>query len=78
MNIFLAQKCSFENVQFFSNAIKIANKNPNKIKYLILIFFLQYFNYFGEVMFSPLIYFNMKYFSESKIIKTKNPRFIIW
>ena len=72
MNIFLAQKCSFENVQFF-NAIKIANK----IQYLILIFFLQYFNYFGEVIFSPLIYFNMKYFSERKIIKTKNPRFII-
>ena len=38
---------------------------------MILIFFLQYFNYFGEVIFSPLIYFNMKYFSERKIIKTK-------
>ena len=40
---------------------------------MILIFFLQYFIYSGEVILSPLIYFNMKYFSESKIIKTKIP-----
>ena len=46
---------------------------------MILTFFLQYFNYFGEVILSPLIYFfGMKYFSEGEIIKIKNPRFIIW
>ena len=38
---------------------------------MILTFFLQYFNCFGEVIFSPLVYFNMKYFSGGKIIKTK-------
>ena len=38
---------------------------------MILTFFLQYFNCFGEVIFSPLIYFNVKYFSGEKIIKTK-------
>ena len=38
---------------------------------LILIFFLQYFIYFGEVILSPLIYFNMKYFRREKLIKTK-------
>ena len=38
---------------------------------MILIFFLQYFNCFGEVIFSPLIYFSVKYFSGEKIIKTK-------
>ena len=38
---------------------------------MILTFFLQYFNCFGEVMFSPLVYFRMKYFSGEKIIKTK-------
>ena len=38
---------------------------------MILTFFLQYFNCFGEVIFSPLVYFKMKYFSGEKIIKTK-------
>ena len=57
-------------MQYF-NAIKIANKiriNSNKC---FLTLFLQYFNCFGEVIFSPLIYFNVKYFSGEKIINTK-------
>ena len=36
---------------------------------MILIFFLQYLIYFGEVILSPLIYFSMKYILENKIIK---------
>ena len=43
---------------------KIAIKSK-KIKYLILIFFLQYFIYFGEVILSPLLcFYHMKYFGE--------------
>ena len=39
---------------------------------MILTLFLQYFNCFGEVIFSHLVYFfKMKYFSGEKIIKTK-------
>ena len=38
---------------------------------MILTLFLQYFNCFGEVIFSPLVYFKMKYFFGDKIIKTK-------
>ena len=38
---------------------------------MILTLFLQYFNCFEEVIFSPLVYFKMKYFSGEKIIKTK-------
>ena len=42
---------------------------------MILIFFLQYFNYFGEVILSPLIYlFEMKYFSGEKNNQNQNPR----
>ena len=40
---------------------------------MILTFFLRYFNYFGEVILSPLIYyFKMKYFSGEKILKIKS------
>ena len=38
---------------------------------MILTFFLQCFNCFGEVILSPLIYFYKKYLSERKLIKTK-------
>ena len=46
----------------------------NKFQIMILTFFLQYFNCFGEVIFSPLVYLKLKYFSERKIIKNPNPR----
>ena len=45
--------------------------NNKKINLMILIFFLQYFIYFGEVILSPLIYFNMKYFRREKQLKPK-------
>ena len=45
---------------------------------MILTFFLQYFNYFGEVILSSLIYFWYEIFFGERIIKIKNPRFIIW
>ena len=60
----------FWKTHIFPNSNKIAI-NPNKIIYLIYIFFLQYFIYFGEVILSPLIYFDMKYFQREKLIKTK-------
>ena len=38
----------------------------DKFQIMILTFFLQYFNVFGEVIFSPLVYFKMKYSSGEK------------
>ena len=45
---------------------------------MILIFFLQYFNCFGEDIFSPIIYFKVKYFSGEKIIKIKILVFLLF
>ena len=73
MNIF------WHKMQFWKRAIFLMQvKLQIKSNIWFLIFFLQYFNCFGEVIFSPLIYFNKKYFSERQIIKTKNPRLITW
>ena len=44
---------------------------------MILIFFLQYFNYFGEVILSPLIYFYYEIFFGEKNNQNQNPRLII-
>ena len=57
-------------MQIFLGQIKF-RINSDKIQIMILTFFLQYFKCFGEVIFSPLVYFKMKYFSGGKIIKTK-------
>ena len=51
MNIFLALKCSFENVQFFLNSNKIP-KNSEIKSYLILLLNPQYFFILGKLFYS--------------------------
>ena len=52
---------------------------------MILTFFLQYFNCFGEVIFSPLVYLKMKYMRGDNMTSPeqlkywrKNVKIICW
>ena len=68
MNIFLTLNAIFENVQFFLNSNKIANKTKIK-SYLIFLLNPQYF-FFGKVILFPLSYLIIEII-EDKINKIK-------
>ena len=71
--LFLAPKMQLlKHAKKFLGQIKFRIKS-NKNQIMILTFFLRYFNCFGEVILSPLIYyFKIKYFLERKKLKSKS------
>ena len=64
VNIYLGLYSNFEKC-IFPNSNKIATEVQKKYLFDFNIS-LQYSLYFGEVILSPLIYFNMKYFRRQK------------
>ena len=69
MNIFLALNAMFENVQFFLNSKKIANKTKIK-SYLIFLLNPQYFFILGKSFYSLSHIFVIEIIDD-KIIKIK-------